>query len=61
MNNTQRPARNPEIAPNPSKSPNLVPTPSPFPVGIFNRFGGDDDSSKESGISESVHVNPFLL
>lgn len=59
FNNTQRPARNPEIAQNPStniRSPNSV-TP---PNGVFNRFGsGDDDDNSpggDSAVMQSVAV-----
>ncbi|XP_055323499.1 uncharacterized protein LOC129578650 isoform X6 [Sitodiplosis mosellana] len=44
FNNTQRPARNPEIAQNPST--NIRTTNSVAPSnGVFNRFGGDDDDA----------------
>lgn len=58
FNNTQRPARNPEIAQNPStnvQTPNSV-APS---AGVFNRFGNaddDDDSSVDSAVAQSVAV-----
>lgn len=57
MNNTQRPARNPEIAQSPNMNPNAIPSSTPFPVvGVFNRFGDDDDLSNNSGFPESVVV-----
>lgn len=46
FNNTQRPARNPEIAQNPN-------TNSVAPTGLFNRFGNDDTGSS-AAVSHSV-------
>ncbi|XP_031618426.1 uncharacterized protein LOC116337733 isoform X2 [Contarinia nasturtii] len=45
FNNTQRPARNPEIAQKPSTN-SVAP-----PVGIFNRFAADDDDNTSGGDS----------
>lgn len=46
MNNTQRPARMPEIAQNPNTNINLVTAASS--AGVSNRFAGDDDDNRGS-------------
>lgn len=58
FNNTQRPARNPEIAQSPST--NIRTTNSIAPTnGVFNRFGADDDDASggdSAVVTQSVAV-----
>lgn len=56
FNNTQRPARNPEIAQNPSTN-NQTPNSNAPPSGVFNRFGNaDDDDNSSVDPAQSVAV-----
>lgn len=59
FNNTQRPARNPEIA-QPNTNIRTTNSISPPSNGVFNRFGADDDSvSDGSAVAQSVLVCLF--
>jgi len=61
FNNTQRPARNPEIAPNPQNpSTDFRPQNSvtPLPPMVSNRFGIDDDDNSAGSQSVAATTRP---
>lgn len=53
---TQRPARNPAIAQNPTAVGVGSTTP---PTGVFNRFGGDDDTDVSAANAPAAVCHKF--